>query len=61
MTDWKKKCEEVPAEVLDELKKKHLKELESLAKKLQDAENGRERSERSKKKLQQEVYNQSCV
>lgn len=59
--EWKRKCEEAPAEALEEVKKKAAKDLELVQKRLQEAEASRERSERSKKKLQQEVVENSCI
>lgn len=55
VTELKKKCDEVPVEVLEELRKKTTKDLEMMQKKIQDVEASRDRSERSKKKMQQEI------
>lgn len=51
----KKKCDEVPVELLEEMKKKSLKDQETFQKQLDEADINRERAERAKKKLQQEV------
>jgi len=55
MMDCKKKSD-VAAGILEELNKKHEKEFEKLSRKLLDSEELRDLSERSKKKLDQEVY-----
>jgi hypothetical protein len=56
LSDAKKKADEVPLEQLEEIKRKAQKDLEVCQKQLEEAEAARERAERSKKKLQQEVW-----
>ncbi len=51
----KRKAEEVPPEMLDEIKKKATKDVEAIQKQLDEALSAKERAERSKTKLQQEV------
>ncbi len=55
LADLKKKADEIPVEQLEELKRKAAKDIEALQKQLVESEQARDRAERSKKKIQQEV------
>lgn len=55
LAEARKRAEEVPPEALDEVKKRAAKEIDTLQKKLDEAEAARQRAESSKKKLQSEV------
>ena len=46
---------QVPAEVLEDVKRKAAKDVEDIMKKLEEAENARDRADRSKRKLQNDV------
>uniref|UniRef100_A0A0K0G4P8 Myosin heavy chain n=1 Tax=Strongyloides venezuelensis TaxID=75913 RepID=A0A0K0G4P8_STRVS len=55
LLEYKKITEEVSLQQVDDLKKKHQRELENAQKATADAENAKERSERSKRKIQEEL------
>lgn len=46
---------QVPAEVLEDVKRKAAKDVEDMVKKLEEAESARDRAERSRRKLQNDV------